>query len=92
MGTFITEWDKGAALCEQLFATPEASETAAGQLSRVAAHHGFDGWLLNIENKLSDTAIPNLLHFIRCASEWLPPGMKLLIPVPGSLASITGFV
>lgn len=69
LGTVITEWDEGAALCEQLFGTPEASEKAAGQLTSIAAHHGFDGWLLNIENKLSDAAIPNLLHFIRCASQ-----------------------
>ena len=54
-------------MCEQLFSSPETAEEAAGQLCRIAAHHGFDGWLLNVENTLSETAIPNLLHFIRCA-------------------------
>ena len=67
LGTVITEWEEGAALCEQLFSSPEAAEEAAGQLCRIAAHHGFDGWLLNVENTLSEAAIPNLLHFIRCA-------------------------
>ncbi|KAK9833781.1 hypothetical protein WJX74_005705 [Apatococcus lobatus] len=69
LGTFITEWAEGGALCEQLFASPEAAETAAGQLSRIAVHHGFDGWLLNIENTLSEAAITNLLHFIRVMTE-----------------------
>ena len=64
LGTFITEWDEGKALCEQLFETPSTCEQAASQLCSIAAHHGFDGWLLNIENKLLDAAIPNLLHFI----------------------------
>ncbi len=37
---------------------------AAHQLARIAQHHGFDGWLINIENTLSPSLIPNVLHFL----------------------------
>lgn len=37
---------------------------AAEQLARIAAYHGFDGWLINIENSLSTRLLPNLLHFL----------------------------
>lgn len=65
LGTLISEWDAGAAACRQLFGTLSSAEAAADQLAAIAAHHGFDGWLINIENAVDPAHIPNLLHFLR---------------------------
>lgn len=65
LGTLITEWEAGAAACRQLFGTAAVAEAAASQLAAIAAHRGFDGWLINIENGMESSDIPNLLHFLR---------------------------
>jgi len=67
LGTFITEWESGSLLCELLLWTEQSAEAAAMQLAQIAAHYGFDGWLLNIENPVLQRLIPNLIHFIRQA-------------------------
>ena len=39
----------------------------AEQLAAIAAFFGFEGWLINIENPLTEPAyIDNLLLFVRC--------------------------
>ncbi len=68
LGTFITEWDKGAEYCCQMFGSPEAAERTAVQLAAIAQAYGFDGWLINIENKLEREHVPNMLHFLRYAA------------------------
>ena len=65
LGTFITEWEGGAEACRRLFGTPADAEAAARQLAAVAAAHGFEGWVINIENEVSPGHVPNLLHFLR---------------------------
>ncbi|PRW45396.1 glycoside isoform A [Chlorella sorokiniana] len=69
LGTLITEWEAGAAACRQLFGTAAAAEAAAAQLARIAAHYGFDGWIVNIENEMELEHIPHLLHFLRVLTE-----------------------
>ena len=65
MGTFITEWDHGTAICEQLLVSEESAADAACQLALIAAHYGFEGWLVNVESTLPAALVPNLLHFVR---------------------------
>jgi len=65
LGTLITEWDAGAAACARLFGSVGAAEAAAEALASIAAWHGFEGWLVNIENAVDPAHIPNLLHFLR---------------------------
>ena len=67
LGTLITEWDDGRAKCQKFLQTEETAQRAASQLAAIAAYFGFDGWLLNIENELDTSFMPNLLLFIRCA-------------------------
>lgn len=52
-GTFITEWTNGAAMCEDFLKDEESYRRVADKLVQISHSVGFDGWLINIENKLS---------------------------------------
>ncbi|GAQ78794.1 mannosyl-glycoprotein endo-beta-N-acetylglucosaminidase [Klebsormidium nitens] len=69
LGTFITEWDAGAAICREILSTVESARHVADQLVAIAMHHKFDGWLLNIENKVDLGQIPTLVEFVRYLTE-----------------------
>uniref|UniRef100_A0A8C3SP64 Cytosolic endo-beta-N-acetylglucosaminidase n=1 Tax=Chelydra serpentina TaxID=8475 RepID=A0A8C3SP64_CHESE len=80
LGTFITEWTSGGKLCESFLAGEAATYHAvAVQLGRVARFYRFDGWLVNIENPLSEAAARNLPLFLRALRE------QLQRDVPGGL-------
>ncbi|XP_074870629.1 cytosolic endo-beta-N-acetylglucosaminidase [Carettochelys insculpta] len=80
LGTFITEWTDGAKLCEAFLAGEAAAYCAvAEQLARIAHCYRFDGWLVNIENTLSEAAVRNLPLFLRELRE------RLQRAVPGGL-------
>ncbi|XP_010423470.1 PREDICTED: cytosolic endo-beta-N-acetylglucosaminidase 1 [Camelina sativa] len=64
LGTFITEWDEGKAICKELLATKESAQMYAERLAELAAALGFDGWLMNIENVIDEAQIPNLMVFV----------------------------
>ncbi|GLC35518.1 hypothetical protein PLESTB_000198900 [Pleodorina starrii] len=64
LGTFITEWALGRSRCEALLSSPAAARTAADRLTALAAHHGFEGWLVNIENGLRRELVPHLATFL----------------------------
>ena len=65
LGTFITEWEAGHGVCAELLRSEETAERAAAQLTRIAVDHGFDGWLVNIENKVDPGAsVDHLVHFV----------------------------
>nr|XP_006635444.2 PREDICTED: cytosolic endo-beta-N-acetylglucosaminidase isoform X1 [Lepisosteus oculatus] len=65
LGTFITEWDDGSKICETFLAGEEPYRSVADKLVQIAHHYGFDGWLINIENPLSETAVKNTPAFLR---------------------------
>lgn len=65
LGTFITEWQEGKERCEQMFCTMENAELVARQLTAIAVHFNFEGWLVNIENDLSHICLQNMFHFLR---------------------------
>lgn len=52
-GTFITEWDDGAAHCETFLKDEGSYRSLADKLVHISHYYGFDGWLVNIENVLS---------------------------------------
>ena len=66
LGTFITEWKEGTQQCDLLLADVKTAGHAARQLASIAQYYRFDGWLINIENDLQESAIPLLLFFLRC--------------------------
>ena len=65
LGTFITEWAAGRACCLQMLQSTHEAEQVAAALARIAAHYGFDGYLLNLEVMLPPELVPTLLHFIK---------------------------
>lgn len=64
LGTFITEWEAGSAVCKKLLASEETVALAVRQLVCIANHHGFEGWLINIENEVPIEKIPLMLKFV----------------------------
>ncbi|XP_067403287.1 cytosolic endo-beta-N-acetylglucosaminidase isoform X2 [Emydura macquarii macquarii] len=82
LGTFITEWTDGGKLCESFLAGEADGYCAvAEQLVHIASFYCFDGWLVNIENRLSEAAVRNLPFFLRHLRERLqrvlPGGLVL---------------
>ena len=56
LGTFITEWDEGEKICSQILETRGSYERFAKKLAEIACYYNFDGWLVNIENRISVSA------------------------------------
>ncbi|KAK9124615.1 hypothetical protein Sjap_014217 [Stephania japonica] len=79
LGTFITEWEKGRAICDKLLSTKESAQMYAERLTELAASLGFDGWLINIEVNLDAGQIPYLKEFVSHLSQTMHS------TVPGSL-------
>ncbi|XP_042913021.2 cytosolic endo-beta-N-acetylglucosaminidase [Parasteatoda tepidariorum] len=65
LGTFITEWDDGIKVCEALLENEDAVEQLSAQLVKIANYFNFDGWLINIENKLQSCQISHLELFLK---------------------------
>ena len=57
VGTLITEWQDGKALCDELLESKGNITKLAKKMSGIAAHFGFDGWLVNIENVIDVSAL-----------------------------------
>ncbi|KAG7335189.1 hypothetical protein KOW79_001785 [Hemibagrus wyckioides] len=65
IGTFITEWTEGGKICEVFLAEEEKYRSVADKLVQIAQCYGFDGWLINIENVLSQGSVKHLAPFLR---------------------------
>ena len=52
LGTIITEWQDGARLCDLLFESNDLVVKLAQHLVDIAEYYNFDGWLVNIENRV----------------------------------------
>ncbi|KAL5171018.1 Cytosolic endo-beta-N-acetylglucosaminidase 1 [Glycine soja] len=79
LGTFITEWDEGKAVCDTMLSTKETAHMYAERLAELAADLGFDGWLINMEVNLDPGQISNLKEFVAHLS------LTMHSSVPGSL-------
>ncbi|AWP18362.1 putative cytosolic endo-beta-N-acetylglucosaminidase [Scophthalmus maximus] len=65
LGTFITEWTDGYTACEAFLKEEESYRAVADKLVQISHYYGFDGWLINIENPLSEVAVKNTPLFLR---------------------------
>ncbi|TRY59585.1 hypothetical protein DNTS_003878 [Danionella cerebrum] len=79
IGTFITEWTSGEKICEMFLADEESYRAAADKLVQICHYYEFDGWLINIENVLSETAVKNASLFLRYLTD------QIHERIPGSL-------
>ncbi|KAJ0978357.1 hypothetical protein J5N97_013831 [Dioscorea zingiberensis] len=79
LGTFITEWDAGKAICQTLLATKDSAHLYAERLAELAVALGFDGWLINMEVTLNSEQITNLKEFVSHLTQTMRSS------VPGSL-------
>ncbi|KAJ1417713.1 Glycoside hydrolase, family 85 [Sesbania bispinosa] len=79
LGTFITEWDEGRAVCDVLLSTKESAQMYAERLAELAVDLGFDGWLINMEVNLDPGQISNLKEFVDHLS------LRMHSSLPGSL-------
>jgi mannosyl-glycoprotein endo-beta-N-acetylglucosaminidase len=68
-GTFITEFDFGKNICAELF---ENIELYVDKLIELTVYYQFDGWLINIENKIEIDDMQKLKLFV----EKLTKGLK----------------
>ncbi|KAF8066341.1 ENGASE2 [Scenedesmus sp. PABB004] len=64
IGTIITEFGQGRRRCGALFESAAAARGVADTLVSLAAHHGFEGWLVNIENALTQDQVAVVMHFV----------------------------
>lgn len=65
LGTFITEWTDGAEICKAFLKDEESYRAVADKLVQISHCYGFDGWLINIENPLSEVTVKNTPLFLR---------------------------
>uniref|UniRef100_A0A672Z2M0 Cytosolic endo-beta-N-acetylglucosaminidase n=1 Tax=Sphaeramia orbicularis TaxID=375764 RepID=A0A672Z2M0_9TELE len=65
IGTFITEWTAGGLMCEDFLKGEESYRAVADKLVQISHCYGFDGWLINIENTLTEVAVKNMPLFLR---------------------------
>ncbi|XP_054616456.1 cytosolic endo-beta-N-acetylglucosaminidase [Dunckerocampus dactyliophorus] len=78
LGTFITEWTDGAATCEA-FLKDDFYQKVADKLVQMSQYYGFDGWLINIENTLSEVAVKTTPLFLRYLTD------QMHEQIPGSM-------
>ncbi|XP_071527867.1 uncharacterized protein ENGase isoform X2 [Panulirus ornatus] len=65
LGTLITEWDKGTDICHSILASKDSVASTVSQLVKIARYHGFEGWLINIENEIDSKQIEQLINFVQ---------------------------
>lgn len=66
LGTIISEWADGYAVWDEILSSPASERLLLIQkLCDFMTHFGFDGWLLNVENKIDVDRIPDLVDFVR---------------------------
>lgn len=51
-GTVITEWKDGTDLCKKFLKNDDSVTKTVQQLVNIAVRYNFEGWLINIENRL----------------------------------------
>ncbi|CAF4953639.1 unnamed protein product [Pieris macdunnoughi] len=69
LGTVITEWGEGVAFWERILQSETEWQNLASALVAIAKTLKFDGWLLNVENKISRPE--SLVQFVRYLREML---------------------
>ncbi|XP_055876082.1 uncharacterized protein LOC106055275 isoform X1 [Biomphalaria glabrata] len=64
LGTIITEWETGSSICQEMLQSTSVIDRVTTKLAQMALAYGFNGWLINIENKIEIDHIPGLQYFV----------------------------
>ncbi|KAK0168238.1 hypothetical protein PV327_002062 [Microctonus hyperodae] len=65
LGTIITEHTDGEHIWERILSTIDETKRFADALIMLAKFYNFEGWLLNVENKIKPDNIERLLYFVQ---------------------------
>lgn len=65
LGTVITEWHSGADICKEFLKNEDSVTKTVKKLVNIAVKYNFEGWLINIENKIEAESIICLDLFLR---------------------------
>ncbi|XP_014612927.1 PREDICTED: cytosolic endo-beta-N-acetylglucosaminidase isoform X3 [Polistes canadensis] len=65
LGTMITEYTNGEEIWNLILRSKETVKRFANALVQIAKFYKFEGWLLNIENKIKLEDIDNLVYFVK---------------------------
>ncbi|XP_012257042.2 cytosolic endo-beta-N-acetylglucosaminidase [Athalia rosae] len=65
LGTIITEWTDGAKIWDEIFKSEDEVKKFADALIAVAKFYKFDGYLLNVENKIDKKDVDKLIFFVK---------------------------
>jgi len=68
LGTIITEWDEGFKFWEQILSS-STGLLLIEKLVEIMDYYGFDGWLLNVENKLDPVKVPYMIKFVNALTK-----------------------
>lgn len=90
LGTFITEWDQGRAICDTLLSTKESAQMYADRLTELAVALGFDGWLINMEVALDVAQIPNLKEFVNHLAKTMHAAMPASLVIWYDAVTVDG--
>ncbi|XP_013781671.2 cytosolic endo-beta-N-acetylglucosaminidase-like [Limulus polyphemus] len=69
LGTVITEHEDGIKLCDEILESQNTLSLLVTSLVSIARDHEFDGWLINIENKIKEENVSNLVTFLHCLTK-----------------------
>ncbi|XP_054288978.1 cytosolic endo-beta-N-acetylglucosaminidase-like isoform X2 [Macrosteles quadrilineatus] len=64
LGTLITEWGEGENIWNYILSDPEKTSLFSQKLAEICAHFKFDGYLLNVENKVAQDLVAPLVNFV----------------------------
>ncbi|KAI4487028.1 hypothetical protein M0802_012128 [Mischocyttarus mexicanus] len=65
LGTVITEHTDGEVIWNLVLHSKETVKRFANALIQIAKFYKFEGWLLNVENKIKPEDIDNLVYFVK---------------------------
>ncbi|XP_015511379.1 cytosolic endo-beta-N-acetylglucosaminidase isoform X1 [Neodiprion lecontei] len=65
LGTVITEWTDGERIWKEIFRSEAEIKRFADALITLAKFYKFDGWLINVENKIDEDDIDKLIFFVK---------------------------
>ncbi|KAK2157756.1 hypothetical protein LSH36_185g05013 [Paralvinella palmiformis] len=90
LGTLITEWDSGKDICETFLSSDATRRYLVNKLVAIASYYNFDGWLINIENEISEINVPKLIRFVKELTEAMKDAISSSLVIWYDSVTVTG--